>query len=180
MCFLGYGRLIGRDACPRPQWYPTEFGYIPEGFNTYLYNLYVTTPSAFNDITAATTANSLGNDDIPASNLPPNNNYGPPGTGLYYQVGVGYDFSPDWAPSMAKICLTLCRLSPVWPRHAILMSDGELKPIEQIERGDQVAGDPQLARHYTVARVFKQIINDRTRLSLVKFRPDHSAPDPFG
>ena len=61
------------------------------------------------------------------------------------------------------------------------MSNGQLKPIEQIERGDQVAGDPHIARQYTVARVFKQIINDRTQLSLVKFRPESLwPPDSFG
>ena len=72
---------------------PPRLGYVPLGFNTYLYNIITTMPTSFNDIT-------MGNNNTVLTGP-----YGMPGSGNYYVTEVGYDYTTgigsfEWAKSV--------------------------------------------------------------------------------
>jgi len=53
----------------------------------------------------------------------------------------------------------------------ILMGDGQLKHIRDIQRGDIVAGDPMINKKYTVAKVYSTSLNHDTTFGTCEFQP---------
>ena len=145
------------------------FGYAPVGLNTFLYSLYVSNPTAFNDIT-------IGNIDTIASGP-----FGPPVTGAYYPAGIAYDFATGLGTVNGNVLFNaIVALTCVAKDTQILMDDGSVKSIQEIQRGDQVAADVTLTKKYKVARLLKQIVTGETQIDIVKFAPhslDNHQPD---
>lgn len=94
---------------------------------------------------------------------------------LSYITEITFDFLN--IRGILKIAMISTRPICVAKDTMILMADGTEKPIQEIKRGDLVAGDLERKTVYKVARVLHTIIPKAAPLKIVKFSKDSLGKD---